>query len=179
MAAKVACDLLHQYLHRHSSCDLAITHSGDPLSFSICQLSAWDSRENYRRFLENYKGQQKGAFDLFLFSLCKAFQVPAVCQIPDFLLPGWLHSSVIFHLTALVFLMSLHLTQFLFPLCHLPSQIHSTRMGEQQSILSPSDAETGYYLAISMSTDHYLPWQVFLSQASVPFQRHLPDPAKL
>lgn len=69
VAAKVACDSLHQYLHRHSSCDLAITHSGDPLSFGICQLSAWDSRENYRRFLENYKGQQKGGFDLFLFSL--------------------------------------------------------------------------------------------------------------
>lgn len=103
MAAKVACDSLHQYLRRHSSCDLAITHSGDPLSFSICQLSAWDSRENYRRFLENYKGQQKGAFDLFLFSLCKAFQVPAVCQLPDFLLPGWLHSFIIFHFNSFSF----------------------------------------------------------------------------
>lgn len=90
MAAKVAGDSLHQYLHRHSNCDLAITHSGDPLSFSICQLSAWDSRENYRRFLENYKGQQKGGFDLFLFSLRKGVQVPAVCQLPDFLLPGCL-----------------------------------------------------------------------------------------
>lgn len=75
VAAKAACDSLH---YRRSSCDLAITHSGDLLSFSICQLSAWDSRENYRRFLENYKGQQKGGFDLFLFSVYKGVQVPAV-----------------------------------------------------------------------------------------------------
>lgn len=52
-------------------------------------------------------------------------------------------------------------------------------MWEQQSILSPSDAETGYYLDISMSTDRYLTWQVFLSQAAVAVQKHLPDPAKL
>lgn len=157
MAANVACDSLHQYLRRHSSCDLAITHSGDPLSFSICQLSAWDSRENYRRLLENYKGQQKGAFNLFLFSLCKAFQVPAVCQLPDFLLPGWLHSSIIFHFNCFCFS----------PVALLPTFSHRSSSHDVICLLKSipqewennkaSDAEAGYYLDISMSTDHYLP----------------------
>lgn len=48
-----------------------------------------------------------------------------------------LQSSVVLHFTALVFLVSLLFTHFLFPHCHLSAQIHSTRMGEQQRILPP------------------------------------------
>lgn len=158
VAAKVACDSLRQYLHRHSSCDLAITHSGDPLSFSICQLSAWDSRENYRRFLENYKGQQKGRFDLFLFSLFKGVQVPAVCQLTDFILPRCL-SPFFCSFPENCFSFS-HVSPFhTLPLPVIPfaclNPLHKNGRATKNPL--PSNVETGYYLDISMNINHYLP----------------------
>lgn len=80
--------------------------------------------------------------DLFLFSLCKEVQVPAVCQLPDFPFPEC--PSPFFCSPALHGFSFSHASPFhTFPLPTLPFAC-SNPSHKQTRILPLSEAETGY-----------------------------------
>lgn len=126
------------------------------------------------------RGSRREDLICFYFLCIREFRcLQFACFLTFFCLGISLHSSVVFHFTGLVFLMSLHFTHFLFPWCHVSAQVHSTRMGEQQRILSPSDAETGYYLNTSMSKYWSLPsFTNFPSSSCTPFTKAPSRPSK-
>lgn len=82
------------------------------------------------------RGSRREDLICFYFLCARKFRCLQFASFLIFLfLSAPLHSSVVLPFTALVFLMSLLFTHFLFPHCHFPAQIHPTNNQEFSPLL--------------------------------------------